>query len=155
MKMVAMAAVMAAMMAALAGPVAAREAANVIMPTDPAALAQQQQFGYADAVIAGDMVYLSGVIAAPVPGETSLVPAYERAFARIDATLRRAGAGWGDVVDMTTYHTDLLVQAGPITTVKDRYVKAPFPAWTAIGVSRLFENTGITEIKVVAHRARK
>jgi enamine deaminase RidA (YjgF/YER057c/UK114 family) len=138
-----------------AAPAGAREAANVIMPTDPLALAQQQQFGYADAVIAGDMVYLSGVIAAPAPGETSLVPAYERAFARIDATLKRAGVGWDDVVDLTTYHTDLLVQAGPILTVKQRYVKAPFPTWTAIGVSRLFENTGITEIKVVAHRPRK
>lgn len=136
-------------------PASAREAANVLMPADARALAQQQQFGYADAVIAGDTVYLSGVIAAPEVGETSLVPAYERAFARIDATLKRAGASWDDVVDLTTFHTDMLVQLGPLATVKDRYVKAPFPAWTAIGVSRLYENSGITEIKVVAHRARK
>lgn len=136
-------------------PAMARDAANVIMPTNPQALAQLNQFGYADAVIAGDMVYLSGVIAAPQPGETSLVPAYERAFAQIDATLKKAGVGWDDVVDLTTFHTDLIAQVAPIATVKDRYIKKPFPAWTAIGVSRLFENTGVTEIKIIAHRSPK
>lgn len=139
----------------IAAPATAREPANVIMPTNPQALAQQTQFGYADAVIAGETVYLSGVIAAPAAGETSFVPAYERAFARIDATLKRAGVSWDDVVDLTTFHTDLMAQVGPIATVKDRYVKAPFPAWTAIGVTRLFENEGITEIKVVAHRPKR
>ncbi len=123
---------------------------RVIMPTDPKALAQLEHFGYADAVVAGGMVYISGVIASPIEGDAGFEPAYERAFAQIAATLQRAGASWADVVDMTTYHTDLLAQAAPIAAVKARYVKAPYPAWTAIGVSRLFENAGITEIKVVA-----
>jgi len=34
--------------------------------------------------------------------------------------------------------------------VKKNYVKPPFPAWTAIQVSRLIPPNGITEIKVVA-----
>lgn len=122
----------------------------VLMPRDPAALAQQTQYGYADAVVAGGMIHLSGVIAAPRDGESGFEPAYERAFAQIDATLKRAGASWEDVVDITTFHTDLITQIYAISAVKDRYVKAPFPAWTAIGVTRLFEETGITEIKVVA-----
>lgn len=133
---------------------AAATAAESLMPTDPAALQQQIEFGYADAVIAGDTIYLSGVIAAPRDGETTLVPAYERAFARIAATLARAGASWVDVVDMTTYHTDLASQANDIKTVKNRYVRAPFPAWTAIGISKLFQPTGVTEIKVTAKRPR-
>jgi enamine deaminase RidA (YjgF/YER057c/UK114 family) len=37
-----------------------------------------------------------------------------------------------------------------IVAVKNRYVKAPFPAWTAVGVSRLIPARGITEIKLVA-----
>ncbi len=138
--------------ALIAASAAAREPAQVIMPTDPAALAAQQQFGYADAVVSGDMVYLSGVIAAPKAGESSFVPAYERAFAQIGTILQRAGASWDDVVEMTTFHTDLIAQVGAISTVKNRYVRAPFPAWTAIGVSRLYEDTGITEIKVIARR---
>lgn len=132
----------------------ARDAADVIMPSDPKALAMQERFGFADAIVAGDTVYLSGVIATPAAGETGFVPAYERAFARIAATLARAGASWDDVVDLTTFHTDLASQANDIATVKDRYVKAPFPAWTAISATRLFEADGITEIKVVARKAR-
>jgi enamine deaminase RidA (YjgF/YER057c/UK114 family) len=139
----------------LASPGAAREPADVVMPTDAAALAQQQQFGYADAVVAGDMIYLSGVIAAPRAGEKGLQPAYERAFAQIAATLQRAGASWDDVVDLTTFHTDLAAQVGDIAAVKARHVKAPFPAWTAIGIDKLFEPTGVTEIKVVAQRPKR
>lgn len=146
-------AVVGAMLAA--GPVAAREAANVIMPTDPAALEQQNQLGFADAVIAGDMVYLSGVIADRRPEDTSFIPAYERAFSRIGAILKRAGVSWDDVVDLTTFHTDLTSQAADVVAVKDRYVKAPFPAWTAITVSRLYEDRGVTEIKVTAYRRPK
>lgn len=136
--------------ALLATPALARDPAKVVMPTDPAALQQLNTYGYADAVISGDMVYLSGVIAAPRAGETTFVPAYERAFAIIDATLKRAGTSWNDVVDMTTFHTDLIAQIPALMQVKPRYVIAPYPAWTAIGVTRLFEDSGITEIKVVA-----
>lgn len=142
-------------LALLALPAGAREAANVIMPTNPAALAQQQRYGYAQAVIAGETVYLSGVVAAPAPGETGLEPAYERAFADIAATLERAGASWDDVVDLTTFHTDLAAQVDAIAAVKHRWVKPPFPAWTAIGNAKLFEPTAVTEIKVVAHRRRR
>lgn len=58
----------------LAAPAAARDPARVLMPTDPQALAQQSQHGYAEAVTAGDMIYLSGVVAGPVAGLKSLRP---------------------------------------------------------------------------------
>ncbi|MFZ4690428.1 MAG: Rid family hydrolase [Polymorphobacter sp.] len=138
-----------------ATPALARDPARVLMPTDPAALAQQTQFGYAEAVIAGDTVYLSGVIVAPAPGETGLQPAYDRAFRHIAGILKRAGANWDDVVDLTSFHTNLGAQIADMAAVKDRYVKAPFPAWTAIGITALFEPTGVTEIKEVAKLPKK
>jgi enamine deaminase RidA (YjgF/YER057c/UK114 family) len=55
-----------------------------------------------------------------------------------------------EVVDITTFHADLTTQMPAIVAVKNKYVKAPFPAWTAIQVSKLIPNTGITEIKIVA-----
>ncbi len=130
----------------------AREKAVVIMPEDPAALAFQSEFGYSEAIITGDTIYLSGVVAGPVPGEQGLAPAFERAFARIAATLKRAGADWGDVVDITTFHTDLAGQINEFAAVKNVHVKAPFPAWTAIGITALYEPTAVTEIKVVAKK---
>jgi enamine deaminase RidA (YjgF/YER057c/UK114 family) len=138
----------------VAAPAAARDPARVIMPTDPAALAQQQQYGYADAVIAGDMIYLSGVIVAPRPGEVGLEAAYVRAFDRIGNTLKRAGASFDDVVDMTSYHVDLAGTVEAMTAVKNRYIKGPPPAWTAIGIVSLFEKEGVTEIRITAYKPR-
>ena len=36
--------------------------------------------------------------------------------------------------------------------MQSRYVKGPPPAWTAIGISRLYEPTAIVEVKVIARR---
>jgi enamine deaminase RidA (YjgF/YER057c/UK114 family) len=140
--------------ALLAFPAAAhagsRQQATVLLSEDPDGRKIQQEWGFADAVIAGDTVYLSGVVAGLRPGETDLKLPYERAFARIGEILKRSGASWDDVVDITSFHTDLTSQMPAIIAVKNKYVVGPPPAWTAIGVSRLIPNNGITEIKMVA-----
>ena len=48
----------------------ARDPANVLMPENPEARAFQEAVGYATAVIAGDTIYLSGVVAGPADGES-------------------------------------------------------------------------------------
>jgi len=68
----------------------------------------------------------------------------------IAATLARAGVSWDDVVDMTTFHTDLAGTIDAFVAVKNRHVKLPPPAWTAIGISALYEPTALVEIKVTA-----
>jgi enamine deaminase RidA (YjgF/YER057c/UK114 family) len=132
-----------------------RQQATVLLSEDPEEKKFQQDWGYADAVITGDTVYLSGVVAGLRPGETDLKLPYERAFARIGAILKRSGASWDDVVDITSFHTDLTTQMPAIVAVKNKYVVGPPPAWTAIEVSRLIPNTGITEIKIVAKLPRR
>jgi enamine deaminase RidA (YjgF/YER057c/UK114 family) len=137
--------------AAFAG---ARQDAQVIMATDPAELKFQQDWGYASAVVIGDTVTLSGVVAGVRPGETDLRAGYTRAFERIGAILRNAGVSWDDVIDITTFHTDLTTQMPAIVAVKNQYIKPPFPTWTAIQVSRLIPDNGITEIKIVARKPK-
>jgi enamine deaminase RidA (YjgF/YER057c/UK114 family) len=134
-------------LAAAACPVVAKEA--VIMPDEQKFL---DEWGFSSAVVSGDMVYVSGVVAGLRNGETSPEAAFVRAFDRLTATLQASGASWADVVDMTTYHTDVAAQLPLFREVKHRYVKAPFPAWTAIGVSRLLPPNGLVEIKLVARR---
>lgn len=129
-----------------------RQEAEVLVAPDAAAARIEEDWGFSDAVISGDTIYLSGVVAGVRDGETDLQVAYERAFARIGAILKRAGASWDDVVDITSFHTDLTTQMPAIVAVKHRYVKPPFPAWTAIQVARLIPGNGITEIKIVARR---
>lgn len=48
-----------------------------------------------------------------------------------------------------TFHAGKMsAQLDDLVTVKNRYVKAPFPAWTAVGVTELYEPTAVTEIKL-------
>ena len=129
----------------------ARQQSTVLMSEDEGERAFQERTGYSDAVIAGDTIYLSGVVVGQRPGQ-SLDAAYENAYRRIAAILRRAGASWDDVVDITSYHTDVTAQMEAIVAVQRRYIRPPFPAWTAIDVDRLIPDRGITEIKIVARR---
>ena len=128
----------------------ARQDAKVIMNEDPKGRAFQEAWGYCESIKTGDTVYLSGVVAGTLTGETDFKRSYEQAFERIGVILQKAGASWDDVVDITTFHTDLGAQMPAIVAVKNKYVKPPFPAWTAIQVTRLIPDNGITEIKIVA-----
>ena len=134
---------------------AQRDPADVLMPEDPRARAAQEEWGYSQAVIHGDTIYLSGIVAGQAPGEADPSAGFDRAFRAIESILKRAGAsGWDDVIDLTTFHTDLPAQFDAFRAVKDKYVKAPFPAWTAIDVDRLVPDGGLVEIKVVARRGK-
>jgi enamine deaminase RidA (YjgF/YER057c/UK114 family) len=133
----------------------ARQEAEVIMASDPGELKFQQEWGYASAVVSGDTVTLSGVVAGVRPGETDLRAGYTRAFERIGGILRSAGVSWDDVVDITSFHTDLTTQMPAIVSVKNQYIKPPYPSWTAIQVARLIPDNGITEIKIVARKAKR
>lgn len=111
-------------------------------------------FRFAPAVRAGDMVYLSGVVARLKDDETDadIKPAVIRAFEEIEMILKASGGDWSDVVDVTSYLTDLNKYVGPMWAVKQERVPAPYPAWTAIGVSQLFGGKkAIIEIKVTAY----
>jgi enamine deaminase RidA (YjgF/YER057c/UK114 family) len=124
---------------------------NVLMSETERGRQFQEEYGFSDAVTVGDTIYLSGIVAGLAPGETDMKPAYDRVYRRIGAILKRAGASFDDVVDMTSFHTDVEAQLKPMSEVHKTYVKAPYPAWTAIGVARILGN-GITEIKITARR---
>lgn len=127
---------------------------QTIMPEDPEARAFQEAVGFSDAVVHGDTIHLSGVVAAPLPGETGLTKAYERAFLRLDMTLKRLGATWDDVLVFDSFHAggSMAAQLDALVPVKNRYIKAPFPAWTAVGVTELYEPTAVTEIKLTLRK---
>jgi enamine deaminase RidA (YjgF/YER057c/UK114 family) len=127
-----------------------RDDAKVVMPDNPDTVKSRANWGYSDAIVAGDTVYVSGVVAGMKDGGANLEAAYTRAFEKLAAILRKAGASWDDVVEITSYHTDVTTQMPAIIAVKNRYVRAPFPAWTAVQVVRLIPEKGITEIKLIA-----
>ena len=105
-------------------------------------------------MIDGDRVWLSGVVAGLRKGETAADAdkAYDRAFKMLEDVLARSGSSFDGVVDITTFHTDLPAQFDGFRKVKDRYIREPFPAWTAIDIDRLVPDDGLVEIKLVARR---
>jgi enamine deaminase RidA (YjgF/YER057c/UK114 family) len=125
---------------------------TVVRPADPGARKFQDQYGYSDAVIAGDTIYLSGIVAGLPPGDTDMAAAFDRAYRHIGAVLKRAGADYGDIVEITSFHTDVNAQIEVMSAVHKKYVQAPYPAWTAIDVDRLLPDTGIAEIKIIARK---
>ena len=124
---------------------------HVLMSEDEGERRFQEQLGYADAVVAGDTIYLSGVVVGQRDGET-LEAAYERTYLHIGAILKRAGASWADVVDVTSFHTEVNAQIQAMAAVQKKHMGGHIPAWTAIDVDRLIPDRGITEIKIIARR---
>lgn len=140
--------------AALQEPPYARRPENVVVPVATENQRELEEWGYADAVIDGDRVWLSGVVAGLRPSETMAdqEAAYDRAFRGLGDILRRSGASFDGIVEITTFHTDLPAQIEAFKKVKHRYIRGPFPAWTAIDIDRLVPDRGLVEIKLVALR---
>ncbi|HXG99274.1 MAG TPA: Rid family hydrolase [Sphingomicrobium sp.] len=133
----------------------ARHSATVIM-SDKAGLRRlQERLGWADAIVSGDTVYVSGVVAGLRPGETDMEPGLVRAFDELGGILKRAGVTWNDVVEMRTYHTNPVAQIEKFAEVKMRFIKAPYPAWTAVGTTALLALRGFAEISLVAKVPKK
>ncbi|NCP20145.1 MAG: hypothetical protein GW855_13415 [Erythrobacter sp.] len=122
---------------------------QTLMPENAEARAFQEAVGYSSAVIHGDTIYLSGVVAGPLEGEDSMEPAFTRAFEYLTRTLERLGATWDDVLVFDTFHQGPMgPQLDALVPVKNRYITAPFPAWTAVGVTELYEPTALVEIRL-------
>lgn len=107
---------------------------------------------FSPAVIDGDRIYISGVIGTDDNGRVPDDPAtqFRCAFEGVKTVLQAAGADLSSIVEMTTYHVDLHDHLGTFFAVKDEYIKEPYPAWTAIGVSALARRKGLVEIRVIA-----
>ena len=106
---------------------------------------------YSAAVRSGDLLFVSGQVGSREDGspEPDFAKQVQLAFDRLAAVLQAAGAGFDDIIDITTFHTDPAAQFDTIMAVKDRaFPAAPYPTWTAVGVTWL---AGFDfEIKVIA-----
>lgn len=122
-----------------------------VVPEQMAAV--YETFHYAPAVRAGDFLYLSGVVGAPQSeGEAGLHEAARQAFTTAGLVLAEAGYTFDDVVEMTSYHTDLEAQQASFQTVRNEFLSEPWPAWTALDIDRLWMPTAAVEIRFVAWR---
>ncbi len=120
--------------------------------TTPATQVMYDRFHFAAAIRSGGALYCSGTIGTGPDGKISEDPEtqFTQAFENLREVLEAAAASFDDVVEMTTYHVGLQANMRSFMQVKDRYVREPYPAWTAIGVSELAIPGGLVEIRVIA-----
>jgi len=74
-------------------------------------------------------------------------------FKFVATHLETAGLHFGHMVEMTTYHVELRKHLNAFIKIKDEFVRTPYPAWTAIGVTELITEGTMLEIRVIAKRA--
>jgi enamine deaminase RidA (YjgF/YER057c/UK114 family) len=134
---------------------------EVVLP-DAASKENHDEWRYAAVRRVGDMVYLSGVIVDRYPGEGNDVAAFKlqtrRALERLRRNLEAAGSDFQHVVMINSFH----VWQGPnFTGTRDEqfkafedvigeFMKAPYPAWTAVGTTGTLSDGGIVEVQLIA-----
>ena len=134
---------------------------EVILP-DAGAKRSHDEWRYAAARRVGDTLYISGVVIYRGKDEGTDVPAFKlqarRGLERLRKVLEAAGSDFQHVVMINSFH----VWQGPdFTGTKDEqfqafedvigeFMKAPYPAWTAVGTTGLLGTGGIVEVQLIA-----
>jgi enamine deaminase RidA (YjgF/YER057c/UK114 family) len=104
------------------------------------------------AVRIGDMVRLTGHTGTLADGSfpASVDGQVRQTFNNIGSTLAEAGGSWDDVVELTSYHIGLRAQSGMILDIAGEFLTDPYPAWTSVGVTELYEPDAVIEISCIA-----
>jgi 2-iminobutanoate/2-iminopropanoate deaminase len=109
---------------------------------------------YSQAVVSGDDVFLSGQTPIdPASGaliDGSLAEQTQRCFDNLAAVLEAAGLGFGDVVKVNVYLTDM-ADFAEMNGVYALQFEEPFPARTTVAVAALPLGARV-EIELVARR---
>jgi enamine deaminase RidA (YjgF/YER057c/UK114 family) len=134
---------------------------SVLIPNENAKR-NYDEFRYAPVRRVDNTLYISGVIVGRREGEGRDAAAFklqiDRAFQRLKGLLEMSGATFQDVTMINSFH----VWQGPdfegtkeehfalFEEVAGKYLKPPYPAWTAVGTTGLLGTGGIVEVQLIA-----
>src|SRR6267142_2149267 len=111
-------------------------------------------YQFSPAVKVGSTLYLAGIIGMTpdYKATNDAAEEYHAAFRHIAHMLEKAGGSMADIVTGESYHVsnDFAADVELFVKIKGEYIKAPYPAWTAIGVAALGIPGGRCEIRVTA-----
>ena len=113
------------------------------------------QWHFAPILDTGEFVFLSGITGVHPDLSVSSDPQtqFRDAFRFLGIHLEAAGLDLAHIVEMTTYHVGLREHLSVFMKIKDEFIRTPYPAWTAIGVTELITAGTLLEIRVIAKRA--
>ena len=108
---------------------------------------------YSQAICAGSTVYLSGQIGLD-PATMQMVDGIDgqihRVFRNLQAVAAAAGANLDDAVKFTVFLTDL-ANFSRLNEIMSQYIKQPYPARSAVGVSQL-PRGALVEIEAILEK---
>ncbi len=99
-------------------------------------------------------VFLTGFNGMPLDGDFSFDPSdqIDTAFQQVFQGLAEAGLDAANIVEVTSYHVGLRDHLSEFRAVWARYMREPYPAWTAIEVAGFASADVIVELRVIARR---
>ena len=106
---------------------------------------------YSQAITAGGMIYVSGMLGIdPASGDLkdTVTEQAEQALKNLSAVLNAAGTDTGSVVKTTVFLTDMAA-FGAVNEIYAKYFTAPFPARSCVQVGALPKG-GLFEIEAIA-----
>ena len=113
---------------------------------------------YTDAVEAGGVLYISGMLPVDAAGELvgtgDVIRQSEQVLDNVTAVLRATGASFDDVVRVGVYVRDM-ADRERINTVRRRYFGDARPASTLVEVSALAHPDALVEIEAIALLPRR
>ena len=113
-----------------------------------------EDWHFAPVLDTGDFVFFSGITGVRPDLTVCDEPEgqFRDAFRFAAVHLEAAGLEFRHVVEMTTYHVGLRLHLKEFVKVKDEYIHAPYPTWTAVGVTDLISAGTLLEIRMIAKR---
>lgn len=109
-------------------------------------------FHFAEAVESDGFLFCSGIIGSGQGGQVpdDINEEFDNAWSGVISLLKEAGADASHIVEYTSYHVGLQSTMAAFMDVRDQYLSAPWPAWTAIGITELAVPRAHVEIRVTA-----
>ena len=130
------------------------------MPKHPIILPEfrsaYEELKMSPAMVSGDHVFFSGVTGVGANGHMPDDPQEQirNAFDKLGVVLRHVDLTFDAIVEMTTYHIGLREHFDLFNAIRSKYVKEPYPAWTAVEVAALRRKGAIVEMRVIASIVR-
>jgi len=108
---------------------------------------------YSSALRIGQLLFVSGTVAVDAEGQLvgagDLAAQTRQVFLNIQRLLEAAGAGFEHVAQLTYYLADISRWVDA-STVRLEFLSEPFPASTAVEVTRLVSTDWLIEIEAIA-----
>ena len=113
------------------------------------------RFHFSQATESNGFLFCSGVIGTGADRKLpeDVKEEFRNAWQSIGQLLAEAGLGFTDILEYTSYHVGLQENIVDFMAVRDEFLSAPWPVWTAIGITELAVTGAHVGIRVTAQKS--